>query len=371
MVPDDSNTFSIPLKCLKVVIFLSCFHPLYRLVMPYSTNVNTGKPVGRIIPYLEVPNYLNNPNFELQTVPCGKCIGCRLQRSREWANRCMLELEYHKSAYFVTLTYNDEHVPTVYYPDPDTGEALPAHTLRKRDFQLFMKRLRFKFSDQKIRFFACGEYGPETMRPHYHVILFGLELHDTVPWSRSPQGFQYYLSQQMQEVWSVRNAPSRYGSINCLTADPEYFCDPIGHILVSEVSWETCAYVARYCTKKLTGEASEFYDVHNIEPPFSLMSTHPGIAKQWFVDHPDCYNYEYISVSTPTGGRKFRPPRYFDKLYDVVEPEHMAEIKESRQRFAEAAKAAKLSLSYYSDEELLLAEEASQSCKVRTLRRYL
>ena len=89
---------------------------------------------------------------EFIEIPCGKCSGCRLQRSREWANRCMLELEYHMSSYFVTLTYDDAHVPIHYYSDPETGEALPSMSLVKRDFQLFMKRLRKKFGEG-IRFF--------------------------------------------------------------------------------------------------------------------------------------------------------------------------------------------------------------------------
>lgn len=80
-------------------------------------------------------------------IPCGKCVGCRLEYSRQWANRCMLELQYHDSAYFCTFTYDDDHVPRTYYPDPETGEAFPAMTLQKRDFQLLMKRIRKHFPD--------------------------------------------------------------------------------------------------------------------------------------------------------------------------------------------------------------------------------
>lgn len=303
-------------------------------------------------------------------VGCGRCMGCRLERSRQWANRCMLELQYHDSAYFVTLTYNEEHVPVSYYSDPETGEAFPSYTLRKRDFQLFMKRLRKRFSNDTIRFFACGEYGPETMRPHYHAILFGLHLDDLQPWSKSSQGFQYYLSPSLQEVWGERLVPTRQSCVTPL-ALPGFEYAPLGHILVSPVSWETCAYTARYVMKKLNGPEAKFYADFSLEPPFSLMSRKPGIARQWYEDHPDCYDYEYISISTPTGGKKFRPPRYFDKLYDIDEPERMAEIKETRRRMAEAAQQAKLSSTTLSYLQLLEVEENAKADAIKKLKREL
>lgn len=346
---------------------MPCYHPLHALRHPTSINSNTGKPVYQVLNYLD--SRYNDP--ECIQIPCGKCVGCRLERSRQWANRCMLELQYHKSAYFVTLTYNDEHVPISYYSDSETGEAFESLTLRKKDFQNFMKRLRKKFSDQKIRFFACGEYGPQTLRPHYHAIIFGLELDDLAPFSKSPQGNQYYISSKLQEVWSERKAPTRYGSINCLTADPDFFCEPLGHILVAPVTWETCAYTARYIMKKLNGLEAQFYSDFNIEPPFSLMSRKPGIARQWYDDHPDCYDYEYICVSTPTGGRKFRPPHYFDTLYDVDHPEEMAKIKEARRRMAEAAQAAKIDETSLPLEQLLLVEEEKKISSVKALVRTL
>lgn len=298
---------------------------------------------------------------------CGQCVGCRLDRSRQWANRCLLELEYHDSAYFVTLTYNDDHVPRSYYGDPESGEAQPSLSLAKRDFQLFMKRLRKAFPDDKIRFFACGEYGPSTMRPHYHAILFGLHLHDLVPFSRSEQGFTYYISQSLQDVWSVRDIPPG-SSVNQWSVTP---LAPIGHILVADVTWETCAYTARYVMKKLNGPEAQFYSDFNIEPPFSLMSRKPGIARQWYDDHPDLYDFEYINVKTPTGGRKFRPPKYFDKLYDLDHPDESAEIKAIRQKMAEEAKKAKLSQTSVSYLELLQIEENAKLDSIKKLKREL
>ena len=93
-------------------------------------------------------------------IPCGRCVACRLNRAREWSLRIMNELAYHKDACFLTLTYDDEHLPE-------------DKSLSKRDFQLFMKRFRKDFG-LPVRFFACGEYGKKTFRPHYHVIFFGV-----------------------------------------------------------------------------------------------------------------------------------------------------------------------------------------------------
>ena len=96
-------------------------------------------------------------------LPCGKCIGCRLDKSREWALRCMMELkENNGEAFFLTLTYNESKIPVSYYADFDTGEALPCYSLSLDDLQRFWKRLRKAFPEKKIRYLACGEYGEHT-----------------------------------------------------------------------------------------------------------------------------------------------------------------------------------------------------------------
>lgn len=301
-------------------------------------------------------------------IPCGKCQGCLIDKSRDWANRLLLEMQYHRSAYFVTLTYDEDHVPRSYYPDPETGEAQPSLTLSKRDFQLFMKRLR-KRHVSLIRFFACGEYGPQTFRPHYHAIIFGLELSDLVPYARNEQGDMTYQSNFLTSCWAVRDAPTRHGSATPLSADPGYFCTPLGRVVVAPVTWQSCAYVARYTTKKFYGPQAKYYEMFNIVPPFLLMSRDPGIGKQWFLDHPDVYDFEYINVSTPDGGRKFRPPRYFDRLYDEDHPEEMANIKLDRRRMAEEAMKAKVFDTSLTAGELLEIEEQEFLKRIKPLKR--
>lgn len=309
---------------------MACYSPLYAIPdmnpvtnRPYKT-VN-GKTKYKIV---SGKNVTDLP--DVLRVPCGKCIGCRLEYSRQWANRLMLELEYHDSAYFVTLTYNNEHAPVSYYPDPETGEALESLTLSVRDVQLFLKRLRKAFPDDKIRFFCSGEYGPQTFRPHYHMIIFGLHLDDLVPTRCSSLGFQYYTSDKLQRVWSVD-------------------AEPIGMIVVSPVTWETCAYTARYVTKKLTGEAGKVYADFGLKPPFSTMSRKPGIAHQWYVDHPDWIDREYINISTKQGGRKFRPPKYYERLLALDDPDEAEQRSAVRKAMALRAKAlieARTDLSY-------------------------
>lgn len=351
---------------------MSCYHPLK--AWPVGVNPS-GKTQYKITDYqvdhLEFRNgtwipcrssdlglYRERSLHEFVTIPCGNCVGCRLDYSRQWANRCLLEMQYHDSAYFVTLTYNDLHVPRSDYVDVSTGELVPALTLRKRDFQLFMKRLRKRFTDQKIRFFAAGEYGSTTFRPHYHAILFGLKL-DDLQFYKNQRGYNYYISQSLQECWSVREKVK--GVLSPLT--------PLGFVVVGQVTWETCAYTARYVMKKLKGPEADFYANHNVEPPFTLMSRKPGIARQWYEDHPDCYDYEYINVSTPTGGKKFRPPRYFDQLFDLDHPDESREMKELRRKLAEEATAAKLQQTDLSYLDYLQVEENNLVNRIKSLKR--
>jgi hypothetical protein len=335
--------------------FLPCYHPLKAFVLGEKDGKRLLKVTSYEVDHLERSREgfacMRSPSIgrpgdvtEFIEIPCGKCSGCRIQRSREWANRCMLELEYHKSSYFVTLTYDDAHVPIHYYSDPATGEALPSMSLVKRDFQLFMKRLRKKFGEG-IRFFASGEYGSLTFRPHYHAIIFGLELDDLVPYKRSAQGFQYFNSASLQEVW------------------------PNGFAVVAPVTWETCAYTARYVMKKLTGPEAEFYENFNIVPEFSLMSRKPGIARQYYEDHPDLYDHEFINISTEKGGRKFRPPKYYDKLFDVDCPEESARLKAVRQKMAAEAQKAKLQKTTLSYLDQLAVEERNQLARIKSLKR--
>lgn len=281
-------------------------------------------------------------------IPCGSCIGCRLDYSRQWADRCLLELQYHEHSYFITLTYDDLNVPVSNFTDKETGEIGASYTLVKKDFQDFIKRLRKNYKyDNNIRYFMCGEYGDTTRRPHYHCIIFGLKLDDLVLLKQSGLGFNYYTSDFISKCWQHK-----------------------GFILVTEVSWETCAYTARYVTKKLKGKASVVYDNLNIVPEFTLMSRKPGIGKEYYEDNKEkLYKYDYVSVGSENGSRRIRPSRYFDKLFDIDNPLELEKIKVKRTNIADTSANLKLNETDLDYENYLKVEENAKERSLKALSR--
>lgn len=267
-----------------------CFHPLTAYQLRQS------KPNGKKAIVFGMPP--TRSEYDVVNLPCGQCIGCRLERSRQWAIRCMHEASLHSASSFLTLTYDDEHI----HWSPVTGEQ----TLYKRDLQLFMKRLRKYLEPHKVRFFACGEYGDSSNRPHYHVILFGYDFPDKRLYKLSNAGFPYYISDVLNRLWTH------------------------GYCTIAGVSFDSCAYVARYVTKKLNGEAGKL-KYEGIEPEFVNMSRRPGIGAGWFEKYAsDVYPYDRVIIVDNEKTRKLRPPRYYDKLYDAIDHDEMELIKLKR-----------------------------------------
>lgn len=230
-------------------------------------------------------------------VPCGRCIGCRLERSRQWAVRMMHEAKMHDDTCFLTLTYDDNHLPI-------------DGSLSKRAVQLFLKRLRQRFSDRKIRFFACGEYGEQFQRPHYHLCLFGIDFSDKVFYTRR-NGNNYFNSAVVSVLW------------------------PFGFNVISDLTFDSAAYVARYCTKIISGAcADEHYRGRQRE--FALMSRRPGIGMPWLEKYglTDAWQHDEVVVN----GIACKPPRYYDTKLEQFDPELYARVKDARrQRFLSAA----------------------------------
>lgn len=233
-------------------------------------------------------------------VPCGQCLGCRLDWAADWALRCEKEAKQWKHNCFVTLTYNDDELPF---------GATTRSTVSKREFQLFMKRLR-KELGEGVRFFASGEYGDQNDRAHYHAILFNSHFADKLPW-RASRGHQLYRSATLERLW------------------------PYGFSTIGEVNYQTSNYVARYVVKKLRGSlAMEQYA--DREPPFVLMSRNPGLGASWLAKHSgDVYPGGSIIYGE---GRKRRAPRYFDKLHSREKPIEVAIAKGMRKVQAAAAR---------------------------------
>lgn len=223
-------------------------------------------------------------------LPCGQCIGCRLERSRQWALRCVHEAKSWEKNCFITLTYDEDHLPE-------------NKSLVKNDLQLFFKRLRKKYGEG-IRFFACGEYGDDNERPHYHCAIFNWRPAD-LDFYDNNYGNPLYTSRSLSTIWTA------------------------GFVTVGELTFESSAYVARYCLKKINGaKAEEHY--HGREPEFVNMSRRPGIGKDYFDQYKkDIYAIDGVIVRN---GLKMHPPKYYDLQYESIQPEHMEVIKCKRKQ---------------------------------------
>lgn len=276
------------------------------------------------------------------TVPCGKCIGCRLDYARQWAIRIQMELLYHDDNAFITLTYDNDHLPL--------SDSHPEHaSLKKRDVQLFMKRLRKKYPDRDIRYYFAGEYGPQTMRPHYHAIIFGWFPDDAFFWKLDKQGHQLFTSDELSDLWQHK-----------------------GFVSLSKASMQTGGYCARYVTSKLSGSMAKVtYDAFGIEPPFALTSRRPAIAYRWFLDNIDKIStFSKLSLPTDSGTVLFSIPRYFLYRLELTNPELFAIVKERLRSLGEVQQNNCIANQIYSDlgEEYVLSERLLKS-KIHSLKR--
>jgi hypothetical protein len=212
------------------------------------------------------------------------------------------EAEMHDENTFITLTYDDDHLPY-------------GGSLQLRHFQLFLKKLRRKYDDRRISFFHCGEYGDRFSRPHYHAILFGFDFPDKELFSRDGAGATW-TSEILTKLWNR------------------------GHCLIGDVSFESCAYVARYVTKKVTGKDAEWYytrtDEHGVvvsevRPEYATMSRNPGIGERWFREYSsDIYPYDEVVIN----GHPAKPPRYYDRLAEKLGKGDIEKIKLERKERA-------------------------------------
>lgn len=299
---------------------------------------------------------------ETMDVACGGCLGCRLDRSRVWAVRCVHEAslcEFEAGNSFITLTYRDRLACTEL--EKQNGWHVPDdYSLSKPHFQKFMKRLRKHFSHideltgkrvyQPIKFFHCGEYGSicrhgisvkdcescNVGRPHYHALLFNCEFEDAVP-IQVGEGITYKESETLNRLW------------------------PYGFSQIGEVTFASCAYVARYILKKVTGEKAFDHYVnidddgvtHRVQPEYNTMSLGRRCApcrEQGVYKGKDCLGctgaigrdwYEKFKtdvfpsdeVPVPGVGVLQKVPRYYETILESEDPVSLERIKEARQAF--------------------------------------
>ncbi len=222
------------------------------------------------------------------SLKCGQCIGCRLDRTRGWAIRAVHEAQMHTQNAFLTLTYNNQNLPE-------------DHGLNVTHWQKFAKRLRKKKGS--FRFLHCGEYGDQSLRPHYHACIFGLDFsEDRVPFQKN-QGHTLHISAELQNLW------------------------PHGFATIGELTFDSAAYTAAYCLKKATGQTTdqryervdpETGETWNVKPDYATMSLKPGLGRTWFEKYADDVYPEDVVILK---GSKFRPPKYYDQLLQKERPE--------------------------------------------------
>ena len=216
------------------------------------------------------------------TLPCGGCIGCRLEASRGWAVRCLHEAQMHEKNCFITLTYDEKYLPR--HGSLDYGH-----------FQRFAKRTRKALGN--FRFYMSGEYGSLNGRPHYHACMFGLDFDDKEYLRLLPSGEKIYESATLKKLW------------------------PFGYSSIGNVTFESAAYVARYICKKITGDMADTHyqridpetgEVYYLEPEFGHMSLKPGIGATWFEKYgqSDVIPFDRCVVR----GMEQNTPRYYLEL---------------------------------------------------------
>ena len=189
-------------------------------------------------------------------VPCGQCEDCLKAKARGWAFRILKEASQFDNNFFITLTYDDEHLPSRI----SKNGLFTCQSLVKSEISDFNKKLKVNLNRKKLnsgfRFYGVGEYGSQTYRPHYHVIYFNLEIPDLKFYNYDKQsGSILFTSEFLDNIWKK------------------------GHVIIGAVDIGSACYVARYCDKKLNRTKDEKIILSNfLEPEFNVMSRRPGIG---------------------------------------------------------------------------------------------
>jgi len=254
------------------------------------------------------------------TLACGQCIGCRIQRVNDWTVRCLHEAQMVGLSSFLTLTYDEQHLP-------------PRGDLHYPDFQDFMRKLRIHLNPRvkrgtpkpprrKVRFFCGAEYGSEKGRPHFHALLFGYFPDDRVLCPPGKTDYPMWTSPTVERLWGK------------------------GRHDFGLVTPESAAYVAGYATKKITGPQAENHyercdpvtgELYQVQPEFGRMSLRPGIGSTWLkkYGHTDVFAHDRIIIN----GTARKVPKYYNEQWKTVDPDRMEELELLRsitaQRFLE------------------------------------
>lgn len=368
-------------KSSRKVGFMGCVTPMFYL---YPVG---DKRKGKIIPRTEVMgNLKQTPNavrecleaFNAKNiytkqraiqVPCNKCWACQLRYSAEWATRIMLEAKKYENNYFITLTYDNEHLPI--WESIQCGDQLWQNdgtwiegSLDPEESKKFMKDLRNYFQNKKlpngeklnhhgIKYYYCGEYGSgkktgKGRRPHYHIILMNapLDIQQFYDTSIDENFKAHWRSHELEAIWGK------------------------GRIDVAELEWSCAAYVARYCTKKLSFDTDKsiYYAQGKLE---EFTRSSKGIGMDYFNEHMnEIYEHDEIIARTVKNNLcRVKPPRAFDKKFKELDPRGFELIKRSRMKAAERTRKMMQEMTDYTDKKMLEIQAESLTAKMNMLPR--
>lgn len=241
-------------------------------------------------------------------IPCGKCEGCRVDKASDWATRCYLESQNHTKSCFLTLTYSNDNLPE-------------KRSLKKADLQKFWKRLR-KQTGAKILYLACGEYGPKTLRPHYHAAVFGWRPNDLKLYKKNHAEDNLYTSETVNKIWGK------------------------GYAIIGNITYESSAYIARYVVKKAYGlDIDDLHLKNGREKEFTLSSRRPALALSHFKNNKKWEKIKRnngVFVKTKEGVKLKKIPIYLknkwkdlddrQEYYNVQEKSRTQQLEEMRAR---------------------------------------
>lgn len=287
-------------------------------------------------------NRMNGSGLIYEQIPCQHCWACNLNYSAQWATRIVYESMKYDHNYWITLTYDDDHLPIaekIEYKDhiwENTGEEIwQEGTVWEPHMRKFLHDLRQHLKRHKnhvgLKYYYCAEYGETTHRSHYHIILLNCPLD-------IKQFYDFFQDENFKLHWKSKEIENYWKH---------------GMIDICEVEWSNIAYTARYCMKKLHQKNNEEYCKEGKLPEFVRMSRNLG--KSYYEEHKnDIYKNDEIIMRTVKGNvGSYKPPKAWDRLFQKEHPEEWEKIKLSRQKAAERARKLENELSDYTDADKL------------------